>query len=325
MYIWIISDAMSKTLPDHPNEIILCSVMSTVVYFDIFKHPLTKDEIFEYTHNLKFNSAELEEALNFLTSNGFLFFETGYYLPHQKFENISRRENGKTLAEYSWDQAVSKSILISKFPYVRSVVISGSLSKGYMDKTSDIDFLIITKPGRLWLTRSLLAFYKKIFLFNSHKLFCVNYFLDLNNLKLPDDNLFIATELLFAVPVYNPEVHYQFVDANSWSKNYYPAIKPKTLKGKYEIPPDPTSKKFLEKLLNGKIGALLDKSLMKLTVSFWQKKFKTMNKTQYNRDMKSTEGVSKHHPNGFRDRVLREHEKQLNIFKNKLTEVLVST
>ncbi len=316
---------MSNSSTFSMNEPTLHTVMSTILYFDLFKHPLTRDEILEYSHLQKLEPNELDESLLFLVENNVLFIKDGFYLPHQRFENISRRLNGNQLADNSWNHAVKKSILISKFPYVRSVVISGSLSKGYMDNTSDIDFLIITEPGRLWLTRSLLAFYKKIFLFNSHKLFCVNYFLDLDNLKLPDNNLFIATELLFAVPVYNPEVHYQFVDANSWSKNYYPAIKLKTLKGNYEIPTDPSSKILFEKLLSGKIGAFLDKSMMKLTVKFWQKKFKTMNKTQYNRDMKSSEGVSKHHPNGFRDRVLGEHEKQLNIFKNKLAEVIVST
>lgn len=313
---------MAQPLPDHPNESVLCSVMSTVVYFDIFQHPLTRNEIAEYSHNATISATELDNALNFLVEHSFLYEKDNYFLPNQEFENIIRRKNGNALAKKSWPQAVKKSVLISKFPFVRSVVVSGSLSKGFMDENSDIDFLIITQPGRLWLTRSMLAIYKKIFLLNSHKLFCVNYFLDLDNLALPDRNIFIATELLFAVPVYNPDIHYQFVEANNWSKSYYPSIRKQTLDTAFEIPGDPSTKVMLEKLFNGKAGSLLDKLLMRLTVRFWQNKFKTMKRAQYNRDMNSTEGVSKHHPNGFRDRVLEQHQQRMDAFNLKIKETL---
>ncbi|MBL0339569.1 MAG: nucleotidyltransferase domain-containing protein [Bacteroidetes bacterium] len=154
---------MAKPLPDSINENVLCSVMSTILYFDLFKHPLKRDEIIEYTHFQSIVSTELDAALAFLQSNHMLYEKNGFYLPHQQYENIERRIKGNALADASWQQAIKKSILISRFPYVRSVVISGSLSKGYMDAESDIDFLIITEPKRLWLTRSLLAFYKKLF------------------------------------------------------------------------------------------------------------------------------------------------------------------
>lgn len=313
----MISCVMSNSVTTCINEEILCSVMSTILYFDIFNHPLTREEIGEYAHNCSLNDNELDQAIEFLITNSLLFEKNGYYLPHQKYENIVRRDRGNALAKNSWPQAISKSILISKFPFVRSVVVSGSLSKGYMDEKSDIDFLIITQPGRLWLTRSILAIYKKIFLLNSHKFFCVNYFLDYDNLMLPDKNVFIATELLFAVPVYNPEMHHRFVEVNDWSKKYYPSIKIKSLDD-VQIPPDTSTKLMLEKIFSGWLGGILDRSLKKLTVGFWQKKFKTMNRAQYNRDMKSTDGVSKHHPNGFRDRVLEQHEKQVATYKNKI-------
>ncbi|MBL0339570.1 MAG: hypothetical protein IPP71_00840 [Bacteroidetes bacterium] len=81
----------------------------------------------------------------------------------------------------------------------------------------------------------------------------------------------------------------------------------------------------MEKALNGKMGLFLDKTLRKLTVDFWQKKFRTMERAQYNRDMQASDGVSKHHPNGFRDRVLTEHQKQLETFKKKINELLMPT
>lgn len=296
----------------------LKSVLSTLVYFDIFNHPLTAAEILEYAHHLPNNPEKLNEDLAFLVENKLIYFHKGYYLLNPRFENVSRRESGASMAEKTWPKAYQQSVLISKFPYVRSVVISGSLSKGFMDQDSDIDFLIITEPGRLWITRSLLALYKKLFLFNSHKYFCVNYFIDTNNLTLPDKNIFIATELMFAIPVYNPEIHQEFLDSNKWAKKFYPSKKMYIPFEPAKFPSPPSSKKIIENLLSGWIGKTLDKLLMKITIGFWQKKFRTMKKKQYERDMKSDAGVAKHHPNGFRDRVLQEYETKYNQILLKL-------
>lgn len=296
----------------------LKSILSTLVYFNIFNHPLTASEISEFAHHLPNNPQTLKNDLEFLVEQELIYNHKGYYLINDEFENVERRKSGSSMAEKTWPKAFSQSVLISKFPYVRSVVISGSLSKGFMDENSDIDFLIITEPGRLWITRSLLALYKKLFLFNSHKYFCVNYFLDTNNLTLPDKNIFIATELMFAVPVYNPDVHRNFLESNKWAMKYYPSKKMDIPFDPEKFPPPPVSKKIAEKILGGWPGKMLDKLLMKITIGFWQKKFRTMKKKQYERDMKSDAGVAKHHPNGFRDRVLQEYEENYNQILIKL-------
>ena len=39
--------------------------------------------------------------------------------------------------------------LFYKFPYVRAVGVSGSVSKNFADENADIDYFIITKANRL--------------------------------------------------------------------------------------------------------------------------------------------------------------------------------
>ena len=73
-------------------------------------------------------------------------------------------------------KAIKISRKIAKFPFVESVNLSGSLSKGYYDLEDDIDFFIITKPNRLWIARTLLILYKKVFLLNSKKHFIFEVF-----------------------------------------------------------------------------------------------------------------------------------------------------
>ncbi len=292
--------------------------MSTVLYFDIFKHPLRKQELLFLIHNRKITEQELAGALNYLVSKGFLHEMQGYYLPHYGFENINRRIDGEKLAEKSWRIAKKKSALISNFPFVRGVMISGSLSKGFMDEKSDIDYLIITKPGRLWIARTLLVIYKKIFLLNSHKFFCINYFLDFDNLQLNDRNLFTATELLYATPLYNQRLYNELLDKNEWVRSYYPSF----IKQNKMIFAEPEKAgkiiSFIEKVLRGSTGEWLDNFCLQLSTGFWKLKFKKMDQKQFHRDMKSNRGISKHHPNGFRDKILNEHKKRMDLFYNKI-------
>lgn len=292
----------------------LCAVMSTIHYFDIFKHPLKLEEIHNLVHNEVVTYAELNETLTYLTENKFLFEKDGYYLPHRSFVNIKRRTEGFELSQKYWLKALKMSKLISKFPFIRCVMITGSLSKGFMDSNSDIDYLIITKPGRLWIARTFLIVYKKIFLLNSHKFFCVNYFLDQNHLVLHDRNLFTATELLFAKPTYNINLFERFLKVNQWTKSFYPLFEFSYSNNKDENCRPSALKAVAEKILTGKPGDFIDNCCMKLTTFFWSRKFKTMSREQYLQDMRSAKGISKHHPNGFRNKIMSEHKQRMHEF-----------
>src|SRR5687768_11281944 len=116
----------------------LYAVMSTVHYFDIFKHPLQQNELLRLIHLHNITQEELSGALIFLTKNVVLVGSDDYYLPHDGFQNIRRRKEGQNLSEKYWEKALSQARFISRFPFVRGVLISGSLSKGYMDENSDI-------------------------------------------------------------------------------------------------------------------------------------------------------------------------------------------
>ncbi len=116
----------------------------------------------------------------------------------------------------------SRPKLISRFPFVRAVLASGSLSKGYMDEKSDIDFFIITAPHRLWIARTLLVLYKRLFLGGSHKHFCVNYFVDEDHLEIEEKNLFTATELATVLPLYGAEQYKSLIKTNGWVRDFFP-------------------------------------------------------------------------------------------------------
>jgi len=284
------------------------AVIKTLIYYDVFQYPLTLPEIIQYLEIPVFRLEDVKEALDSLVSKLIVFEFGGYYSLRNDHLMVTRRKIGNRAAIEVGAKAKQMSKLISKFPFIESISISGSLSKGYFDETTDIDYFIITKPGRLWLSRTLLALYKKIFLFNNRKYFCINYFVADNELEIPDKNLFSATEIVTLSNMTGYEYYQKFIDKNLWVKSYFPNAK---INGNNIQEPSPNKfKSFAEGLLKGRLGDFLDRQCFKLTNTFWKKKFRHMSSSDYEVNMRSRKDVSKHHPQGFQFKVLNAIEER---------------
>ena len=137
---------------------------------------------------------------------------------------IQNRKINEERAKKSDKKIKQYSKLICSFPFVENVCISGSLSKGILTADGDIDYFIICQPNRLWLCRTLLILYKKIFLLNSKKYFCVNYFIDTDTFVIPDKNIYTATEIATLIPINNISLFNRFVNENLWVYKQFPNI-----------------------------------------------------------------------------------------------------
>jgi len=294
-------------------------VLKTLLYFEIFQYPLTLDEIHEYCCGCSSSKEEIKQQLEVLEEMGYVSRKDFFYLIQN--DNmpalVERRIKGNNEAQRYLKIAKRVSKFISYFPFVRGICLSGSLSKGYADSDSDIDFFIITEPGMLWIARTMLVLFKKIFLFNSHKYFCVNYFIDTNSLEIPDKNLFAATELLSIIPAVDAGLYKQLMQANEWIKEYYPNGKLRDEKYVVQVPNRAFIKRLGEKILSGRFGNWLDEKCFKMTLSTWKKKFSNFDERQFDLNLRTRKNVSKHHPNGFQIRVMQAFEKNVKKFEDK--------
>ena len=197
-------------------------IIKTLLYFDIFRYPLKSHEVYNYLRINGTTPAEVSCCLDDLTEKRQLFRFGDLYCLQPDEKNIKRRIKGNREAQKWLEVARKQAKLIATFPYVQAVMASGSLSKGYMDEDSDLDFFIVTEPNRLWIARTLLVLYKRVFLSNSHKKFCVNYFVDTLHLEIEEKNLFTATEIVTLIPLYNRECYGYMLSSNRWLHQYLP-------------------------------------------------------------------------------------------------------
>ncbi len=297
------------------------SFIEVLLYFGIFNYPLKADEVVLFSSlPLKLTSDEAAEILDKLVEAGMVYANGVYYSLSDDKSQLKRRLDGNKKAASYQIKAGRYGRIIQSFPFVRSVCVSGSLSKGFVDEKGDIDYFIITKPQRLWVARTLLIAFKKIFLFNSHRYFCVNYFVDTNHLEIPDKNIFTATELLTLLPVTGSEHFEHLLEANPWALPFLPNIK---------VRHDNASrsnsgpvKRFFEFILNNSLGDRIDTFFMKLTIKRWRAKFSYLSAMDFENALRSRKYVSKHHPQNFQKRVLQQLEKERQLFEEKFNVLL---
>lgn len=295
------------------------NILKTLLYYDIFSHPLKTDEIYSF---LPRNSIAKKDVASFLHSSAGTDTvpygeKDGYYYIKPLVDNVNKRIEKEEYSSKMWKRAALVTHIIKRFPFVRAVLVTGSLSKNSSDKTSDLDFMLITAINRLWISRSMLMLFKKIFFLNSYKFFCINYYVTENNLEITEKNIFTATEIATIKATYNTDLMEKFIKANNWVRDFFPnynlcdpmlhtsGCRVNNRKSKVQ--------RVFEFIIPAKLASWLDKKLMHITREHWKKRYPHLQAEERNHMFKSTETVSKTHPGNMQKKIL-------NMYNQKLQE-----
>ncbi|WP_153795722.1 hypothetical protein [Foetidibacter luteolus] len=244
------------------------SILKVIVYFNLFKYPVTAEEIKRFLEQ-PFDDAAFDNALNDLVALNKVFTQRGFYLLANEQPLVQRRLDGNLAAEKEIMHARKVARRLYRVPFVRAVAISGSLSKNFADEHSDFDFFIVTAANRLWIARTLLFLYCRLTTFGSHRRkICMNYFVDEEALEIEEKNFYTAIEILTLLPCEGGETLNRFFASNRWCGNYFPNDSVK-----FTLPeiPRTVTKNFFEKLLLTKAGSVIEKKLLYFFSSRWKK------------------------------------------------------
>lgn len=292
-------------------------ILATLAYFDLFKYPLTSTEIYSFLSS-KCPQQDFDHALARLCTNGTVYrFDELYTLRNNLSLTVRRYEGNKKAAALIRTAGKVSDFLI-RFPYVRGIAVSGSLSKNYADENSDIDLFIITAKNRLWIARSLMHAFKKLtFLVNRQDYFCMNYYIDEQQLEIKEKSTYTAIEIVTLIPLRGAAVFDQFSKANLWTEQFLPN------KGMDFSPLKTVRYSFfrglLEGVFNNAMGDALDNALMKITAGRWLKKAmdKKLNAKGQVMGMDAGKHYAKPDPRNFQDQLLKQYDDRLAYFLTK--------
>ncbi len=213
---------------DLGNKIIL-----SLSYIDQFQYPLTKEEIFLRIigKNNTFTLREVEKELVNLVSSGKLCSDKGFYSLEGSNSHVLTRLKRSKHSRRKWLEVEEFVSVVKHIPWIKAILVTGSLAVNNAKKNDDIDFLIIVKKNRLWIVRVLTVIFafikgkKRSWNGVDSNTWCLNLWLEDTSLKLPKRlrNIYGAFEISQAVWVFDREnSKNKFFELNSWAQEFLP-------------------------------------------------------------------------------------------------------
>lgn len=194
------------------------AIIAALCYADIFDYPLTEEEVrawLPYVRNYSRSSLKNIYA-SFRPARG--LFET--------------RKKRALWSVDKWAFARRIAKLLQIIPTITLVGVTGGLTRSNTEDADDIDFLIITTPKTLWVTRALSTILLDLFRLRRRprdtklrNLICLNMFMSEDGLRVPpkERDLFTAHEVLLMTPLWERDgVYKRFLYANAWVKKFLP-------------------------------------------------------------------------------------------------------
>ncbi len=238
------------------------TIAETLAYADVFDYPLTVGQIRRYLVRMPATRDEVQTAL---VSDPWL---TARVELHGEWVCLAGRSHAIPLrlqrgrhAEALWPSARILAALVARFPFVRMVAITGSLTMDNVRSArDDVDLFIITAPGRVWLARKLILGLVRLAAILRLEL-CPNYLLSTERLAMPPDDLFTAHELAQMAPLYGRQAFADLLAANSWLREYLPNAEPRDEDLRDAGPLGRGLQRLIEWPLSGALGDRLERRL----------------------------------------------------------------
>ena len=206
------------------------SILKTIVYFDLFHYPLTKEELWYFLHEARRSKKTIQQEVKnmheYITQQDELIFLK------KNLSYVFLRKKRMGYATKKWHRAKRIAMMLAFIPTVRFIGVSGGLAMNNTEKNDDIDLFVIVKKDTLWATRAAILLLldvlgvrrkradKKV----SDKI-CTNMILSESVFLLPTSmqTLYGAHEVAQIVSLVNKNnTHEKFIKANLWVKKYLP-------------------------------------------------------------------------------------------------------
>jgi len=134
------------------------SIYATVAWFSLFEYPLTIFEIWKWLYKPAGEvKMEMEEVYGALEKSAWLrehvVEDHGFWSLRKAPQKIERRHERFLDALRKYGKLRFALRYISLIPTVRAVFAVNTLSWWNTRPESDIDLLVVAKPGTVWLTR----------------------------------------------------------------------------------------------------------------------------------------------------------------------------
>lgn len=217
------------------------SVLYTLAYTAQFSYPLTADEVcFRLIGRLDQRTrvlshaptpTQVNRALASLVQKRLLKKEGISFSLRQMSGLVEIRRQRFLQDQAKWREVRSAVGWFKHIPWIQAIFVTGSLAMNNAGPDEDIDFMIVTAPDRLWLTRLVVSGFawlrgkRRSWQGEEKRSWCFNLWLEEDQLELfaRQPSLYTAYELLQARLVFDRNrVGERLFAQNRWVRSYLP-------------------------------------------------------------------------------------------------------
>lgn len=219
-------------------SLIKSGIIKTISYSQVFNQPLSSGEIWQRCLAPVENWLEFKTELTKLSN---LTQKSGYWMRSDKTYLASVRQYRKQFLNQKIRLARNWANKVIKLPFVEQIYLTGSLAAANSRRYDDIDVLVVTKPGSLWLVRLVVTLYTQWLelrrpvwagqeSWQSNNKICLNMYIEADQVRLDrkQRNLYTAFEVIQAQLLASKQSGLSklwFVSQNSWVKKHLPQVR----------------------------------------------------------------------------------------------------
>ncbi|MDZ7269393.1 MAG: glycosyltransferase family 4 protein [candidate division KSB1 bacterium] len=196
------------------------AALRTLAYADLFDYPLARAEIHEGLPGVRATPVEVAAALQFLHQHGLIAESCGFFFLADRRHLPELRAERRELSRHLLQRHRRILARISKFPFVRTVALSGALAFENGRADDDIDLFLIVDSRRLWTVYAGLVLFTK--LLGKRRIICLNCLVGHRHLAWPERDFFIAHQIVHLLPLSGTAMLRRFMAANAWCRTFLP-------------------------------------------------------------------------------------------------------
>ncbi|MFZ2025470.1 MAG: hypothetical protein WAV51_04250 [Microgenomates group bacterium] len=207
-------------------------ILQSVLYADIFQHPMTEREVWRWIPtqvaiSKKVFTVELKKLVR---QKKLMVIAPFVVLPkHKKYLGV--HASRLMLSQKKWKLAYKIAKILRVIPTILFVGVTGSLAVNNTDENDDIDLCVITAKKTVWITRLTTTLIVELFGHRRHPntttvkdTICLNMFLSEHALAMDAQHkdIYIAHELLQMIPLWERKgITKKLLRVNAWVRRQY--------------------------------------------------------------------------------------------------------
>jgi hypothetical protein len=257
-------------------------IYATILYFDCLNYVLSREEIFRNLIGEGLgNYQDFLKGLNGLLKEKMISERDGFFCRNGREELFKVRYLRNAEADWKWKRVERIVKWFRLIPFTRGVVGSGSLAIGNTTRESDLDLLVLVKPGRIWTNRVLVSALTACLGVRRHdnlweNRVCLNHYKTTNNLWMKYQSLYNAQVYAHWFPLLNFDLFKKLQKENEgWMKKYLGNFTESEIIDKRVVGKSRGAdviRRFFEFILGGSLGNWIEKKLKRAQIRRIEKK-----------------------------------------------------